>query len=75
MPYELADNEGLRQLLGGPDPRLFEAAAAGDVAKLQALLKVRVRVCLAMQQGGWGTWPQSPGHGAGDGCRANVAAG
>ena len=38
LPYECAGkNEEVRFLLGGPDPRLFTAAAAGDVATLRAL--------------------------------------
>jgi ankyrin repeat protein len=38
FPYENAKDDGVRQLLGGPDPRLFAAAAAGDVAALRELL-------------------------------------
>lgn len=40
LPYELASDDELRALLGGPDPRLFEVARTGDVAGLRQLLKV-----------------------------------
>lgn len=38
VPYELADDDALRALLGGPDPRLFALARAGDAAGLRQLL-------------------------------------
>ena len=37
LPFELAEDDDVRLLLGGPDPRIFEAAAAGDVAGLRAV--------------------------------------
>jgi ankyrin repeat protein len=36
-PYEIANDDKLRELLGGPDPRIFTAAAAGDLATLRQL--------------------------------------
>lgn len=36
--FELADDDDIRTLLGGPDGRLFEYAASGSVAELQELL-------------------------------------
>ncbi|KAI8470987.1 MAG: ankyrin repeat-containing domain protein [Monoraphidium minutum] len=38
MPYERADDPKLRTRLGGPDPRLFEFAAANDAEGLRQLL-------------------------------------
>lgn len=39
LPYErVADDANLRKRLGGPDPRLFELAAAGDAAELKRLV-------------------------------------
>jgi len=35
--YEITKDDKLRQLLGGPDPRIFSAAAAGDIASLTQL--------------------------------------
>jgi ankyrin repeat protein len=37
FPYEIAKDDKLRELLGGPDPRIFTAAAAGDLATLRQL--------------------------------------
>ncbi|KAG7667838.1 hypothetical protein Ndes2526B_g01761 [Nannochloris sp. 'desiccata'] len=37
FPYELTKDGKLRQLLGGPDPRIFTAAAAGDLPALRQL--------------------------------------
>ena len=39
LPYEIAQDPTLRAMLGGPDPRLFIAAEAGDVATLRALFQ------------------------------------
>ncbi|KAG1664028.1 hypothetical protein FOA52_010447 [Chlamydomonas sp. UWO 241] len=36
--FELADDDEIRTMLGGPDGRLFEYAAAGNVEELQELL-------------------------------------
>lgn len=38
-PYEMADDDDIRTLLGGPDGRLFEYAATGALSELQGLLK------------------------------------
>ena len=38
-PYELAGSDAVRKLLGGPDPKLFMAAASGDTDTLQALFE------------------------------------
>lgn len=38
QPYERTDDPALRRRLGGPDPRLFELAAAGDAEGLKALI-------------------------------------
>jgi ankyrin repeat protein len=37
FPYELAKDDVLRQLLGGPDPRIFTAASTGDLTLLRQL--------------------------------------
>lgn len=39
LPYEIAKDDELRRLLGGPDPRLFTAAAAGDVGMLRQIFE------------------------------------
>ncbi|KAG2445106.1 hypothetical protein HYH02_008973 [Chlamydomonas schloesseri] len=39
QPYEMAEVEEVRQLLGGPDARIFEFASKGDAAGLRQLLE------------------------------------
>ena len=39
LPYEIAKDDELRRLLGGPDPKLFTAAAAGDIGTLRAIFE------------------------------------
>ncbi|KAG2430804.1 hypothetical protein HXX76_009780 [Chlamydomonas incerta] len=39
QPYEMAEIEEVRQLLGGPDARIFEYASKGDAAGLKKLLE------------------------------------
>ncbi|KXZ54426.1 hypothetical protein GPECTOR_5g8 [Gonium pectorale] len=38
QPYEMANSEDVRSLLGGPDSRIFEYASAGKAEALRALL-------------------------------------
>ena len=39
LAYEIAKDDELRRLLGGPDPRLFSAAAAGDLSTLRLVFE------------------------------------
>ncbi|GFR46743.1 hypothetical protein Agub_g8366 [Astrephomene gubernaculifera] len=39
QPYEMANEEEVRALLGGPDARIFQFASKGDAAGLRALLQ------------------------------------
>lgn len=39
LPYEQAENDEIRALLDGPDPRIFTCSASGDVAGLRQLFK------------------------------------
>lgn len=39
FPYENANDEAIRALLGGPNPKVFEAASCGDVENLRSLFQ------------------------------------
>ena len=39
LPYEMAEDDAVRTLLGGPDQRLFQMAEMGAAEDLQSLIK------------------------------------
>ncbi|KAG2498546.1 hypothetical protein HYH03_003297 [Edaphochlamys debaryana] len=47
QPYEMANEEDVRSLLGGPDTRIFEAATRGDAAALRGLIEDAAKAAAA----------------------------